>query len=337
MPILGRILRDRGIVTERQLQEAIQHQVLYGGRLGTSLYELGFITEERLQEALSKAHGVSAMPVDLREIDAQTVALVPRDMASRHKVFPYRRRGQTLFLLMIDPSDHGAVARVGFTLGYIVRPVVVPEFRMIQLLRDYYGVDERWRYRDTHRPPALAAEAPDVDTAAMRIDGASTRDEVVAGLLALCRHFFRRVLFFIVREPWVVGWAGAGDGVDRDLAQRLRFPLDEPSVFQTVTRDKAVFIGRLGPEDQNRRFLEVLEKRPATNAAVFPVLVRGRVVNLVYADNGATGNVKPSLGELLVLLQKVPRAYLRIIRRRVAAARKAVEDTAGEAEERESE
>ena len=324
-------------MTERQLQEAIQHQVLYGGRLGTSLYELGFITEEKLQEALAKAHGVAAMAVDLREVSPETVALIPRAMAAKHKVFPYQLRGKTLFLMMVDPSDHGAVAKVGFTLGYIVRPLVVPEFRMIQLLRDYYGIDERWRYNDTHRPRALPADAPDADTAAVRIDGALTRDEVVEALLALCRHFFRRVLFFIVREPWVLGWTAAGEGVDRDLAQQLRFPLDEPSVFQTVTRDKTMFIGRLGQEEQNQRFLKVLGKRPNTNAAVFPVLVKGRVVNLVYADNGAAGNVKPTLGELLVLLQRVPRAYLRIIRRRVAEARKAVEDTAAEAEERESE
>ena len=108
-------------------------------------------------------------------------------------------------------------------------------------------------------------------------------------------------------------------------------------MFQTVTRDKTMFIGRLGPDEQNHRFLKVLGKRPNTNAAVFPVLVKGRVVNLVYADNGAAGNVKPTLGELLVLLQRVPRAYLRIIRRRVAEARKAVDDTAAEAEERERE
>jgi len=327
VPILGRILRDRGIVTERQLQEAIQHQVLYGGRLGTSLHELGFITEERLQEALSKAHGVAAMPVDLREVSPETVALIPRAMAAKHKVFPYQLRGKTLFLLMVDPSDHSAVAKVGYTLGYIVRPLVVPEFRMIQLLRDYYGVDERWRYNDTHRPPVLPEEAPNADTAAIRIDGAVTRDEVVEAVLALCRHFFRRVLFFIVREPWVVGWTGAGEGMDRDLAHQLRFPLDRPSVFQTVTRDKTMFIGRLGPEEHNQRLMKALGKRPATNAAVFPVMVKGRVVNLIYADNGASGNLKPNLGELLVLLQKVPRAYLRIIRRRVAEARKPVEDS----------
>src|SRR6185436_19597792 len=68
LAILARILKDRGIVTERQLQEAIQHQVLYGGRLGTSLFALGFITEERLQEALARAHGVPTVSVDLREI-----------------------------------------------------------------------------------------------------------------------------------------------------------------------------------------------------------------------------------------------------------------------------
>src|SRR5262245_32461347 len=216
LPILARILRDRGIVTERQLQEAIQYQVLYGGRLGTSLYELGFITEERLQEALSRAHGVPGLLVDLREIQPEAVALVPKALAARHKVFPYRVKGKTLFLLMVDPGDHAAVAKVGYSLGYIVKPAVVPEFRMIQLLRDYYGVDERWRYTDTHRRGSPSPPGPPLDAAAAaaRVDAAVTRDEVVDATLALCLRFFRRVIFFIVREPWVVGWSGVGEGMD---------------------------------------------------------------------------------------------------------------------------
>lgn len=102
MPILARILKDRGIITERQLQEAIQHQVLYGGRLGTSLHELGFITEERLTEALAKAHGVPCVSVDPRKIQPEVVALVSKATAARYKVFPYELRGKTLFLLMVD-------------------------------------------------------------------------------------------------------------------------------------------------------------------------------------------------------------------------------------------
>jgi hypothetical protein len=328
LPILARILRDRGIVTERQLQEAIQHQVLYGGRLGTNLYELGFITEERLQEALGRAHGVPGAAVDVREIQPEAVSLLPKAMAARHKVFAYKVRGKTLFLLMVDPSDHFAVAKVGYSLGYIVRPMVVPEFRMIQLLHDYYGVDERWRFNDTRGFTApLPREPLDLPTAASRIDSAASRDEVMEAMLGISHRFFKRVIFFIVREPWVLGWSGLGEGVDRSLAASLRIPLDQPSVFQTVVRGKTLFIGRLGPEEENHRFMKALAKRPGTNAALFPIAVRGRVVNLIYGDNGAAGQVKPDLGELIVLVQKVPRAYLRIIRKRIAETKKSVGET----------
>ena len=203
-------------MTERQLQEAIQHQVLYGGRLGTSLYELGYVTEERLQG------GAQPRPRRARrghpEGSRRTPpALLPKKLAARHKVFPLELRGKTLFLGMVDPADHSAVAQVGYSQGYIVRPLVVPEFRMIQLLYDHYGVDERWRFTDTHRrgaPPPR--EDLDVPTAAARLDAAESRDEVVETVLAVCHRFFRRVIFFIVREPWVarVERARGRDGQD---------------------------------------------------------------------------------------------------------------------------
>ena len=322
MPILARILRQSGLVTEKQIEEAIRHQVLFGGRLGTSLYELGFITEAGLQEALGRAHGVATMPVDPGHVDPQAVALLPKALVARHKVFPYKVRGKTLFLLMVDPHDHAAVAKIGYSLAYIVKPLVVPEFRMIQLLRDHYGVDERWRYDDTHRPPVIVPVPADREAALSHIEQGATRDEVVEAVLALCQSFFRRVVFFIVREPWALGWRGRGEGIEARVVSALRIPLDAPSVFQGVARDKTVFLGRLGPGSHNRRFLESIRKAPATTAAVFPIMVRGKVVNLVYGDAGPLSNVKGEVGELLALLQRVPRAYLRIIRRRVAETRK---------------
>jgi hypothetical protein len=331
---LSRILRDRGIVTEAQLEEAIQHQVLYGGRLGTNLYELGFITEDRLREALGKAHGVPAPAIDPREIEPETLGLIPKALASKHKVFPYRVRGRTLFLLMVSPSDHSTVAKIGYSLGFIIKPQIVPEFRMVELLRDHYGVDEHWRFNDTHRPAALPHEPPDMETAAGRIEAATTRDEVVEALVGLCHRFFRRVIFFIVRQPMILGWTGIGEGIDEKLATSFKIPLDQPSNFSTVARHKTLFIGRFGSDQVDREFLETLGKRPSTNAALFPLLVKGRVVNLIYGDNGARGNVKPNLGELLVLLQKAPRAYLRIIRQRIADSRATAAAKPGKKEHR---
>ncbi len=334
LPILGRILRDRGIITERQLQEGIQHQVLYGGRLGTSLYELGFITEERLADALARAHGVPA--ADLRTLQREAVSLVSKKLAQRFKVFPCRAKGKTLFLGMVTPSDHAAVAHIGYSLGFIVRPLIIPEFRMVQLLRDHYGIDERWRFTDL-RGRVAATAAPVVrnpEAAAAGIDCAATRDDVVAAVLALARCYFKRVVFFIVREPWVLGWDGLGEGIDRAQAAALRIPLDLPSVFQGVTRNRTMFVGRLGPEPANQAFLEVLSKKPGTTAALFPVAVRGRVVNLIWGDSGTTGAGRGDLGQLLAYMQKIPRAYLRIIRARIAESKRerlaAAEAAAGE-------
>jgi hypothetical protein len=294
--------------------------VLYGGRLGTSLHELGFITEERLTDALARAKGVPA--ADLRALQPEAVAVVPKKLAQRFKVFPCRVRGQTLFLGMVDPADHAAVAHIGYSLGYIVRPLVVPEFRMVQLLRDHYGIDERWRFTDTHARATAVPEVRDPVAAAERIEAALTRDEVVVAALALGRCYFKRVIFFIVREPWVLGWDAAGEGMDRAQAASLRVPLDLPSVFQGVTRNRTMFVGRPGPDHVNRAFLEAIGKKPGTTAAVFPVAMRGRVVNLMWGDSGSAGAARGDLGQLLALMQKIPRAYLRIIRARIAESRK---------------
>jgi hypothetical protein len=319
------------VITDRQLQEAIQHQVLYGGRLGTSLVELGFVTEERLTDALARAHGVPA--VDLRALSPEALPLVPKRLCQRFKVFPCRVRGKTLFLGMVDPGDHAAVAQIGYSLGYIVRPLVVPEFRMVQLLHDHYDIDERWRFSDTRATAPAAPEPRDPAEAAARLEAAATRDEVVTAVLGLGRCYFKRVVFFIVREPWVLGWDGIGEGMDRARAAALRVPLDLPSVFQGVTRNRTTFVGRLGPEETDRAFLEAIGKKPGTTAALFPVALKGRVVNLMWGDSGQTGAARGDLGQLVAHMQKIPRAYLRIIRARIAEARRGDRPAATDKEE----
>jgi hypothetical protein len=42
----------------------------------------------------------------------------------------------------------------------------------------------------------------------------------------------------------------------------------------------------------------------------------------MWGDSGATGAARGDLGQLLAFMQKIPRAYLRIIRARVAESRK---------------
>jgi hypothetical protein len=67
------------------------------------------------------------------------------------------------------------------------------------------------------------------------------------------------------------------------------------------------------------------------------VAVRGRVVNLMWGDSGTTGAARGDLGQLLAFMQRIPRAYLRIIRARVAESQQAGPGPGARAEEKKSE
>ena len=54
---LGKLLLDRKVIEPAQLKEALEAQVIFGGRLGTNLLELGYVDEETLVRALAQMGG----------------------------------------------------------------------------------------------------------------------------------------------------------------------------------------------------------------------------------------------------------------------------------------
>ena len=49
---LGQILKESGLVTEEQIQEALDAQKEQGGALGTILVDLGYVTEDDIDEVM---------------------------------------------------------------------------------------------------------------------------------------------------------------------------------------------------------------------------------------------------------------------------------------------
>ena len=58
MARIGELLIAEGHLTQDGLEEALDWQVLYGGRLGTNLLELHLVQEADLARALGKQMGV---------------------------------------------------------------------------------------------------------------------------------------------------------------------------------------------------------------------------------------------------------------------------------------
>lgn len=133
---LGELLIREKLITPQALEEAMEAQVVHGGRLGTNLLELGMIAEPDLARMLGQLHGCAFASGEMTP-DPQALVLVDRNDADDKDYLPMRVDATRLSLAVINPRDYPMLDAVAFATGKRVVPVIIPEFRMHQLLRRY--------------------------------------------------------------------------------------------------------------------------------------------------------------------------------------------------------
>ena len=170
------MLKNAGLITREQFEEALRNRVVYGGKIGTSLIELGFVSEEVLARFLSSKLAVPYVPPDrLLAIPPETIALIPRELALKYGAIPIYREQKRLYVVISDPADLRAIDDIAFSTGFIIKPLVTPEVRLIQALGKYYELEIDRRYQeiieriDSKRlnaspPPAAAPAKPSTRT-----------------------------------------------------------------------------------------------------------------------------------------------------------------------------
>lgn len=157
---LGELLVAEKLLTPDQLDEAIEAQCLYGGRLGTSLIELGLLSEEEIARTLSrKLHLPYIEPDLLMKIPAEVIELVPQKLAWKHQVIPCRLEKKRLYLAMSDPTNLTTIDALAFRLGFIIVPVVVPEIRLMLALQKYYQLELSPRFQTLSQSLASRRQA----------------------------------------------------------------------------------------------------------------------------------------------------------------------------------
>ncbi|MGA9751198.1 MAG: type IV-A pilus assembly ATPase PilB [Acidobacteriota bacterium] len=136
---LGEMLIKAGLISQKQLQEALQLQKTNGGKLGYNLVRLGHVKEEDITSLLSEQYGVPAIHLEHFEIDESILKHIPSDVAQKYLVIPIERTGATLTVAMADPSNVFALDDIRFITGYQVEPVVAAEASIREAIGRYYG------------------------------------------------------------------------------------------------------------------------------------------------------------------------------------------------------
>lgn len=313
------MLLNAGRINREQFEEALRNRVLYGGKIGTSLIELGYISEEDLARFLSWKLEVPYVPPEqLLNIPAEIIGLVPRELALKYGVIPLSLEKKRLSLVMADPADLKDIDEISFITGYSIRPLITPEVRLVQALGIYYQTTVDFRYQkvidriEAQRPAAIEPleepfelppfgeesleEAEIVEGWTERISHfapseiskslarAETREEIADLVINNLADSFVRAAIFLIRDDMAIGWKGVFLQEPLPEIAEIRIPLSEPSVLKTVADGAGLYLGPLADTPMNRKLLDGLGGGRPKAVLLAPLLISGRIVNVLYAD-----------------------------------------------------
>ena len=142
---IGQLLLAQGVISADQLRIALLEQSRSQQPLGPLLTALGFISEATLRDVLGESLGKKAIDLAHAIVDAAALALVPRDMATRHRLLPldYDAAAARLAIAMADPDDIVALDRLRALVppGVAIETLLAGESEIAHAIDRHYGFD----------------------------------------------------------------------------------------------------------------------------------------------------------------------------------------------------
>jgi MSHA biogenesis protein MshE len=135
---LGEILTRQNLLTVEQLQLSLDEQQLTGGKLGRILINRGFVTEEILAGALARQLNIPHIRLARYNIKPQTVSRLPEMQARRFRAIALEELDGTLLIGMANPTDLFAYDQLKRLLKCEIKLAVVDETELLHTIDNMY-------------------------------------------------------------------------------------------------------------------------------------------------------------------------------------------------------
>ena len=250
-----------------------------------------------------------------------------------------RALSRGLSLAMADPSDTEAMEDLAHLVGCTIKPLAAPEIRLLQALQEYYRIaleprDRRLLELSEYRESSLLTvplevvveegeleEAeiiedddfgdepePGMTNLALAFSEVRDRQEVAEIVLRQMNKEFDRAALFLVRDNEISGWRAFRRQEEVDGFERFSIPLGFPSVLKTVVEGKSFYLGPITSEGLNEELIRGLGGGKPEAVLLVPLILDGRVVNVLYGD-GAPAGLVAQVGSLQRLQEMAGLAF----------------------------
>ena len=157
---LQQILIDGNLISQEQLDSAMEIQKERGGQLSQVLIDEGHISEQELMVSLSEHLGIPPINISKLTIPEDVSALISKQVARSYLVVPISKMGNTLTIAMADPLNVFALDDLRLMTGMEVQPVISNtkdiEAKLDELYSSAKGLDEI--FKDQTVPDAEVLE-----------------------------------------------------------------------------------------------------------------------------------------------------------------------------------
>ena len=138
---LGELLLAAKLISEAQLNAALEEQRKWGGKLGEILVRMTFLSEEILVKALSKQLNIPR--VDLESLPApekQILGRIAIDLARDLRVIAVQLRDEkTLVVAMADPNNLTHIDELAKVTRCRIVPVIAEPTQIAKSIARWYG------------------------------------------------------------------------------------------------------------------------------------------------------------------------------------------------------
>ena len=136
---LGEILVEGGLLTQKQLEEALPFQKKSHLKLGQFLVREGILNESQIVDLVSDQLRLEKYRPENYTIDMDLTNLLPADMAHKYQAAPLQKNGLLLSLAMVDPLDINALDAIELYTNCEVEAIICSDQHLNNLLSSLYG------------------------------------------------------------------------------------------------------------------------------------------------------------------------------------------------------
>lgn len=132
-----------GVVSDAQLNDALEVHKATGSALGRVLVELGYASQGAILSVLAQQIGIPYIDFSERRPEATAIAVVPKDLAVRYSLMPVAFDEQNrLIVAMADLQNVLALDDLRIVTGYEIRPAISTKDDILATIEEAYKTAE---------------------------------------------------------------------------------------------------------------------------------------------------------------------------------------------------